>query len=168
MPVFANINVTPAKDGLPYADAALMPALEADLFNRTALSPYDPIPILYEAAIVAAVEFSVQGTFTGNSCYVVLQTDLGDGVWFDLAWCISTLTSGTANFLLSAGVGGANSFQQTRASGTAPSSNSSNQCPLGGRVRFVGKASITGAGSSSSGAGPGVLVTIKYKLTPLR
>lgn len=167
MTTFANTTVTPGTDGIYYAKGAVMPGAEADLFSGGA--GYDPAPLPYEAAVVASVELSIAGTFTANTTYVVLQTDLGDGVWFDLAWCVWSALTGSANFLLSAGATGANAFQQTRAVGTAPASNGSNQCPLGGRIRFVGKSSLTQSSSSSGSPGnPGVTVTIKYKLTPLR
>lgn len=176
---FANATPGATTDGITYSSAAALPAAEGDLWNGVR---FDPIPVPYEAAIVASVELSVVGNPANNSAYVILQTDLGDGVWYDLAWCVWTGTTGSANFLLSAGVGGANSFQQSRAVGTAPAGNGSNQCPLGARVRFVGKATLTAgsstpgtfdSSSSSSGAGtpaavPTVTATIKYKLTPLR
>ncbi len=168
---FASAIAGATTDGLPYATAKTVPAAEASLFNQTVPGLFDPIPVPYEAAVVASIELSVTGGPASNASYVVLQTDLGDGVWYDLAWCIWTGTTGSANFLLSAGVGGANVFQQTRAVGTSPSSSSSNQCPLGARIRFVGKATLGAGGSSSSGspgAAPIVAATIKYKLTPLR
>jgi hypothetical protein len=96
-----------------------------------------------------------------------MQTRLSDGTWVDVAWCTWTGIVGSATFVLAGGFAGAISFQQ-RAAGVAPSpANGSNQFPLGGQVRFVGKSSVTGSSSSSS-AGPGVvagvLATVTFKL----
>jgi hypothetical protein len=169
---FANAVAGPTTDGILYCSNKILPAAEADLYNA---STPDPIPLPYEVAIVASVELVVSGNPGSNSSYVVLQTDLGDGVWYDLAWCLLTsVNNGAANFLLAAGVGGANSFQQTRTVGTAPAGNGSNQCPLGARVRFVGKSSLgSGSSSSSSSSGsPGnplqVTAKIVYKIVGLR
>src|SRR5437016_3757201 len=139
MPTYANIIPKAPLDGLLYASSVSLSGTEVDLYNQTNA---DPPPLIYNAAIVASVEMALSGSPASNTAYVVLQTDMGDGMWYDAAWGISTITTGNANFLLSAGVGGANSLQQTRAAGTAPSSNGSNQFPLGGRIRFVGKAAL--------------------------
>jgi hypothetical protein len=133
----------------------------------------DPAPVLYTEAVLASVVLTAVGSLTSNTTYVVLQTDLGDGVWIDVAWCVWTGLSGSVTFVLSGGVAGANSFQQSRASGTAPGSNGSNQIPLGGRIRFVGKSTINSSSSSPSPSPgpaplPGVAVTIRFKLLGLR
>ncbi len=169
MTIFASTTLPAGLDGLPYATLARLPGAEASLFNAP-LPLVDPVPLPYEQAIFAVVQFQVSGALSANTAYVVLQTDLGDGVWIDVAWCLTSITSGTATFVLSGGVAGANSFQQSRAVGTAPAANGQNQCPLGGRIRFVGKAATTAntSSSSSSGAFIGLLVTIKYKLLGLR
>lgn len=170
MATFANVIPNKMTDGVLYADARAMPATEQDLGNQ----PDDrgpPQPMPYEQALVAAVEFTAGGNVSSNTSYVVLQFDLGDGQWIDIAWCTSTITSGTDLHFLTAGSFTGNSFQQTRASGTAPNPTSgANQCPLAGRFRFVGKGSIgQGAASSPSSAAPaGITVTIRYKLLGLR
>lgn len=173
MSIYANIAPNPPYDGLVYASAARVPAAEGDVGNQTGkLAP--PVPVLYGEACLAIVELSIVGTLTTNTTYIVMQTDLGDGTWIDLAWCTWTGITGVANFVLSGGVAGANSFLQ-RVSGVAPSPvNGDNQIPLGGRIRFVGKSSVTTTSSSSSarssapGVVPGVQVSILYKLLGLR
>lgn len=169
MPPYANVADTLQSSGFPYAIDTALPAAEADLFNLSSPLPYrTPIPIKYAQAISAFVRLSVSGAIVSNTSYVVLQTDLGDDYWIDVAWCRWTGTSGETLFVLSAGVDGANSVQQTRAVGTAPGTDGSRQMPLGDRVRFVGKAAITTSGVSSSGAGPSIRGTIRYKLLGLR
>lgn len=158
---YPNILPQPT-DGVTYFQGAL-PAAEADLGS--------PVALPYAAAVVASVEFSAPGG-PGGTAYVVLQTDLGDGVFFDIAWVQWSVVAAGGNFLISGGVAGANAFQQTRAVGSAPGSSGSNQCPFGARFRFVGKWS---GGSSSSSSSPGglapvgqVSVSIKYKVLGLR
>ncbi len=175
------ISPQPARfDGLLYSVNYTMPAAEGDLYNANSY-PILPIPVDAGVAALAVVEFETTITLTSNVTYVVLQTDLGnvntpvvqgalDKHWIDVAWCVWTGVAGPALFVLSGGVAGANSFQQTRPVGTAPSSSSYNQFPLGGRVRIVGKSTISGTGNSSSSAGlpgvpAGVVVNIRLKLT---
>lgn len=172
MSAFANAVAPPQTDGAKYTTDLVMPALEGDLFNQ-ALPRVSPIPVLYGQAIVATIELSVTGSPSAQTTYVVLQTDLGDGVWYDLAWCLWLGTSGSKNFLLAAGMDGANAVQQTRDAGTAPASSDSVQVPLGGRIRFVGKSSISsGSGDSSSSSSAGdvqqVTCSIRYKILGLR
>jgi hypothetical protein len=172
MTTFANVNPGPSTDGLKYCSNAVIPAVESGLADST-LQGYDPIPVPYEVAVVATVELSAGANIGSNSTYIVLQTDVGSGQWYDLAWILWTGTGGQANFLLSAGVGGANVITQ-RTVGTAPAGSGSNQAPLGSRIRFVGKSTITGVASSSSAvSSPGnvpshVTATIRYKLVGLR
>ena len=148
MATFASITPTTEKDGIAYCTSAPVTTTEADLGT--------PISLIYHQALVASVALALGGTTSPT--YIVLQTDLGDGNWIDVAWLTTTDTTGTDLFLLSAGVAGANAAAQTRAAGTGPSSNGSNQVPLGARFRFVGK---TGANSKAT-------VTITYKLLGLR
>jgi hypothetical protein len=172
MATFAPIQIAKEADGIVYSQGELMPAAEADLVTVLGPPSQSPIVVPYHAAIVAAVELSITPGYSTNSTYVVLQSDLGDGNWFDLAWCVWTGVTTSANFLLSAGVGGANAFQQSRAVGTAPSGSGSNQCPLGGRVRFVGKSALTGTPASSSGSSGllqnGAFCNIVYRILGLR
>ncbi len=165
----ANIFPAPSNDGVTYASSKVMPALEGDLFNGPDVNQ-DPLSVVYQEACVASVNFAVTGGPSSNSTYVVMQTRLADGTWFDVAWCLWTGTQGQASFWLSSGVAGANAFQQSRAVGTAPSSSGSNQCCLGGQVRFVGKSTLGASSSSSSSPGQPlqVTVTITAKLLGLR
>jgi hypothetical protein len=167
---FANIVPSAPTDGVPYAVNFLLTSQELDIFNGPAADLH-PVPITFDQAIFAIVQF-VAGQGASQPSYVVMQTDLGDGVWIDVSSCQWTGTSGQATFVLSGGVGGANSFQQTRAAGTNPG-NTFQQCPLGGRVRFVGKtgpsaSSPSPSPSSPSVVGPPMQVTVKYRLLGLR
>ena len=170
MPAFTTGKSILGADGVLYALTALMPSAEGDVFNGVG---QDPVSIPYHEAIAATVLFQVQGgPLITNSSYVVLQTDMGDSNWIDVAGCGFTALNGTSLFLLSAGVAGALSLQQTRTVGATPTPvNFSNQMCLGGRIRFVGKSSNTGTLISSSPGPtviPGVNVTIRYKLLGLR
>ncbi len=168
MVTYANVTPIAAVDGVPYATAVPLASTEADLFNQ--LGGPDPVPILYGQAILAIVKLVVSGSPGQNSTYVVMQTDLfGDGNWVDVAWALYTNTQVAQTFVLSAGGVGSinNAFQQSRASGSAPSSSGSNQMALGGRIRFVGKTTFTGGSSASSGGTIGVLATITYKILGL-
>jgi hypothetical protein len=169
MATFASTSGTPSYDGLPYATAAVIPSVEQDLFNQP-LPQKGPLSVVYGEAALAVIELSLNVQPATNSTYVILQTDLGDGVWLDLVGIVWTGTSGSATFLLSAGVAGALALQQTRQAGSAPGANFANQCPLGGRIRFVGQTTLTGvpANFSSSGGVAGVTCTIRVKLLGLR
>ena len=173
MPNFANAQATQLTGGAPYAVNHVMPAVEGSLSDVPSYQG-DPVPLPFEQAISAEVAFSTQGSVPGiSACYVVMQTDQGDGNWADLAWCNLTSVPG-ANptvFWLSAGLDATNGvFQQSRTQGTTPTpANSSNAIALGARLRFVGKASLSsGSSSSSSSSGapavtPAILVTIRYR-----
>ncbi len=165
----ANILPTAGTDGIAYAISVPLTSTEADLNGGTNV-PTGPIATEFGAAIVAVVTLTINGSVVGNTTYVVMQTDLGDGTWVDMNWAIWTGNQGTATFVFSNGVAGADTFQQSRNSGSAPSpqTNSSNQLPLGGRIRFVGKSSFVGGSSSLAGVTTSVLATIKYKLLGLR
>lgn len=171
MPTFANITPTAIVDGVIYASSVPLTSTEADLYNGTAITGQDPVQVAYGQAIVAVVQLSINGIITSNSTYVVMQTDLGDGVWIDVAWCFYNQTQAPAKFVLSGGGVGAinNAFQQSRNSGSVPSpqASGSNQMPLGGRVRFVGKTVMTGGSSSAPGTPTAVTATIRYKLLGL-
>lgn len=172
MPQYANINPTAAQDGIAYALAKTVPSVEGDLYNGN-LPNFPPVPVLYDQAILAVVTFTA-GPGATSPTYCLMQTSVDNGAtWIDVAWCQWAGTSGTATFVLSGGVAGANAFQQTRKANTAPGSSGFNQVPLGGLVRFIGR---TGAGSSASpspgpSASPGVAamaVTIYYRMLGLR
>jgi hypothetical protein len=164
MTVQANIVPTAGSDGIPYCTSVPITGTEADLGDN-AKTP-SPIATEFGQAIVAVVQLTVNGIIVGSNAYVVMQQDMGDGVWADLAWAVWTGGQGTATFILCGGGLGAmnNAFQQTRQSGQFPSSSSSNAMPLGGRVRFVGKATAVGGSSSVSGTTAGITATIKFKL----
>ena len=169
MPTYANITPQALKDGILYANQVPLTSTEADLYSgTTALDALDPIPIAYNEAILAIVQMNPIGITGSESSYVVMQTDMGDGTWVDVAWCVYTNSNTLGIFVLSAGIAGATSVQNTRTSGTAPSSNGANQIALGGRVRFVGKATLTGGSSSGPGGIAGIYATIYYKLLGLR
>lgn len=160
---YANVFNTTLTDGIIYAASKTLTTSEVSIFNQTSPPGIDPVPVLYGQAVIGIGVLTVTGTPDTNSTYIVLQTSNDGGTtWFDLAWFLWTGVTGTATFELSGGAAGANSVQQSRASGTAPSSNGSNQTPLGGLFRFVGKKVVTG------GTAPAVTISLRYKLLGLR
>jgi hypothetical protein len=158
---YANITPTANDDGLPYCTAKALTGSEVDLFNA---SGPDPVPVLYGQAAMAVVTFTVTGSPSGMTAYVVMQTDLNaDGNWVDVAWCRSGITGASDVFVLSGGTAGATAVEQSRASTSSlPSSSGATQIPLGGRIRFIGKTTFSG------GTSPACRVTITYKLLGLR
>ncbi len=160
----ANIIPTAETDGVLYALNVPLTTNEAELGDG--LKTPRPIPIVEGQTIVAVVKFTINGLITGNNAYVVMQTDLGDGTWIDVAWINWTGGQGAATFVLCGGGLGAmnNAFQQTRGVGQNPNSNGSNAVPLGGRVQFVGKSTLLSGSSSIAGTTPQVLTTITYRL----
>lgn len=166
----ASITPTVISDGTPYAVAVPITSSEADLWGGSGAAAPDPIATTYGQAISAVVQLSINGIITANLTYVVVQMDMGDGVWVDMNWIVWTATQGSATFFMSNGAAGANTFQQTRNAGSAPSpqASGSNQMPLGGRIRFVGKSFIAGGSSSIAGLTTQVSATIRYKLLGLR
>lgn len=161
MTTFASIVPAAQVDGVCYCSASVLPSTEMDLFNCTGLLDYDPAPVLYNQAVIAVVQLAAVDTITTNSSFVVLQGAMDDNVWFDLSWLTYTgLTGDSSTFVLSAGSTGASAFQQSRANGTAPAGTEFNQCPLPGRIRFTGQATVTGGGT--------ITATIKFKRLGLR
>jgi hypothetical protein len=128
------------------------------------------VPVLYNQAVSAIVEFTANGATP--PAYCIMQTDWSDGVWADVAWCQTNITTGTATFALSSFTQGPGAFQQTRAAGTAPGGTGSNPvAALGGRIRFVGKTAAGASPSPSpspSPSGPPMLVTIRLRQLGLR
>ena len=170
MSVYTNATMAPLTDGKSYSVNVPLTSNEAVL--STSSSPWypDPVPLSFQQALVATVLLSAPTPLASNASYVVLQTDMGDGVWVDVAWAIWTGTSGNAVFLFSVMGNPALTLavQQTRAAGTAPGSTGQNNIALGARFRFVGKATINAGSSSSPSAGfSGVQATIKFKLLGL-
>jgi hypothetical protein len=163
-----NIEPTAHSDGIAYATSVPLTSTEATLGD--ALATPALIATTYGEAIVATVKLTASGLLIGNSTYVVLQMDMGDGLWVDMCWCFWNGTQGTATFVMSNGIAGANVFQQSRASGAVPTpqASGSNQLTLGGRLRFVGKTVMTGGSSIALGSTAGVVATIRYKLLGLR
>src|SRR4051812_7228334 len=100
-------------DGVVYATAVPLTATEAALGD--AASTPALIAVIEGQTLVAVVKLSVTGFITGNNSYVVMQTDLGDGTWIDVAWIVWTGTQGSATFVLCGGGVGAmnNAFQQS-------------------------------------------------------
>ena len=167
---FASIVPPVHPDGLLYANSIPLTNNEADLFGGSGAQGTDPIPVLYGQAVSAIVTLQPSGlTGTVNS-YVIMQTDWGDGNWFDVCGIVYTNPQAPGYFVLSAGVAGNNAFQQTRQAGSfpTPQTNFSNQMALGGRIRFVGKALISGSSSAVSGGIWQMAATIRYRFTPLR
>lgn len=153
MTTTANIVPTAPTDGLPYCTTVALTGTEVDLGT--------PVPVLWGEAVIATVKLSITNYVSGTSTYIITQTDLGDGNWVDLAWVVWAGASNTSEvFLLSAGGVGAmnNAVDQSRAVGTAPASTGSIVCPLGGRIRFVGKTALSAT----------VTATITYKIQPPR
>lgn len=177
--VFANATLGQQIDGLQYALNVPLTTTEADLSSFPAQPNLDPRSVQYCQAFVASVLFTVQGNPGTMQAYVVAQGSNDNQNWFDLAWCVTTLSAGTALFALCGGQNFANAFQQTRSPGTAPSSTGSNSVVIPGLLRFVGKAvSVPPAGTSSSSssarsssASPlsgAILASISLKLLGLR
>lgn len=164
--MFANATPTAITDGIPYATAVPLTATEASLGD--ALKCPDPIPVAEGQGIVAVVRLSLNGHVVANHVFVAMQTDLGDGTWIDVAWCVWFGGDGSATFVLCGGSNGAmnNAFQQSRQAGAMPTSqaNGSNAVPLGGRVRFVGFATMAGGSSSLAGTPTQVSATITYRV----
>lgn len=163
----ANIIPTAMTDGLLYCNAIPITPPEAVLGDGLITPAL--IPVVEGQTIVAVVQLSVNGHITGNNTFVFLQTDLGDGVWVDVAWCNTRITDGSATFVLCGGGVGAmnNAFGPLRQGGSAPATqaNGSNAVPLGGRCRFTGFSALTGGSSSIAGTVPLVSATIRYKLS---
>lgn len=161
-----NINPTALIDGVLYCQSVPLTTTEATLGD--ALKTPTIISIVAGQTIVAIVKLTINGLIVGSNAYVVMQTDLGDGTWIDVAWLVSIHSQGTATFVLCGGGLGAmnNAFQQSRAAGAFPQPQAagSNAVPLGGRVRFVGRATLISGSSSVAGTTPQVLATITYKL----
>lgn len=166
----ANITPTAPTDGIIYSAAVPLTTSEADLYGGTGVQAIDPTPIPFGAAVIAVVQLSINGFITGNSTYVVMQTDLGDGTWIDCNWLFWNQVQGSATFVFCNGIAGVNTFQQTRNSGQVPQpqASGSNQVVLGGRIRFVGRTVMTGGSSIAPGATAMVTVSIRYKILPLR
>ncbi len=170
MPNYANIQTPSRSDGITYAASVPLTSTEADLYNAGATNEnLDPIPVLYGQAIQAVVTLVPQGGPVSLNAYVVMQTDLGDGVWIDVAWCVSTERQAQSVFLLAGGIAGNNAFQQSRQPGQFPvaQSSGSNAMALGGRIRFVGKSILGGQSSAAPGNPWQVAVSIKYKILGL-
>lgn len=161
------IPETPA-DGTVYASAVPLTSTEAVLGDGIAVGTV--IPTTFGQAIVATIRLSINGLIVANNSYVVMQMDMGDGIWVDMNWLVWTGSQGTATFVFSNGVAGANSFQQSRQSGQFPQPQAvgSNQLCLGGRIRFVGRSTAVGGSSSLAGVTTSVSATISYKLLGLR
>ena len=170
MSAIASIVPEPQSDGILYANAVPLTSTEADLNGGTSVQLTSPIPTTYGEAIAAVVQLSINGIITGNSTYIVMQMDMGDSVWVDMNWLVWNQVQGTATFVFSNGIAGANTFQNSRNVGQVPQpqTSGSNQLALGGRIRFIGKTTMTGGSSSAPGVSTQVTATIKYRLQSLR
>lgn len=168
-----NVNIAPqpGTDGIPYCTAVPLTAQEADLGDGL-LTP-KPIAVVEGQTIMAVVLLTVNGSIVNSNAYVVMQTNVGtfaNPQWVDVAWLVNAGTNlvGTFVYVLCGGGLGAmnNAFQQTRQSGgfPTPQTQGSNACPLGGQVRFVGKALAALGSSSIAGTQAGLQATITYRL----
>lgn len=166
-----NIEPQALLDGLLYADAVPLTSTEAALFGGSGAQGLSMIPVTYGQAILVIGTLSLNGIATGNSTFVVLQTDLGDGTWVDVAWFFWDKAQGSATFVLCGGGVGSvnNAFQQSRSSGQVPQpqQSGSNALPLGGRVRIVGKTVMTSGSSSAPGVATVVTASVRYKVLSL-
>ena len=165
----ANITPTAMTNGIIYGSSVPLTPTEAALGDATQTTT--TVPVVYGQEIVAVVQLSVSGIITGNSTFIFLQTNL-NGVWVDVAWCFWNGKQGNATFVLCAGGKGNqnNAFQFSRQSSSAPSAqaNGSNQCPLGGSIRFTGFTNMIGGSSNVAGTPTQVSATITFKLTTPR
>lgn len=166
----ANIIPTPFVEGLIYAGAVPIVSTEADLNGGATAQISGTIPTLFGEAISAIITLTWNGYVTAATTYVVMQMDLADGVWIDLNWIVWSGRQGSAIFVMSNGIAGANSFEQVRQSGAVPSPqvNGANQLALGGRIRFVGRSLMAGGSSSLAGISTQVTATIRYRLLGLK
>ncbi len=164
----ATANITPLAetDGVTYCTSVPLTATEADL-GDSLITPR-PVAIVYGQAILAIVQFAINGIINLNKSYVVMQTDLGDGVWIDVAWAFYSQQQAPETHVLFGGGlgGGAGAFRKSRDANSLPTpqADGSNALPLGGRVRFSGGAILASGSSSAPGVSTVVSVTIKYKL----
>lgn len=169
---YADISQPTRSDGMVYATSCPLTATEADLYTGgTTLANLDPIPVLYGQSIQAVVKLVPRGGPVSINCYVVMQTDLGDGVWIDVAYCQRSNTQVTGLYSFVGGYQASAAYQQSRQAGQFPAAAdgcAANAVNLGGRVRFVGKAIVTGGSSLSPGVVAGIDATITYKILGLR
>lgn len=170
MPTLLGITPSTLTDGVIYSDAVPITSTESNLYGGTGVQSTNPIATQFGEAIIAIILLNANGIVTANNTYIVLQQDLGDGNWVDINWCVWNGKQGTALFVFSNGVAGANTVEQSRQSGSSPTpqANGSNQLCLGGRLRFVGKTILSGGSSSIQGVVNQVTATIRYKLLALR
>ena len=173
MTTSANIVPTPETDGIAYCTNVPITFTEADLGDGVNCS--HPIPIAVGDQLMAVVQLSINGYITGNNTYVVMQTDMGDGVWIDLSWIVWNGNQGSVTYSMFTpfATGAPTPSQQTRAIGASPGAASSGkQIGSGpfGRIRFTGQSfPFVGGSSSSPGAGPTLVsATIKYKILAQR
>lgn len=161
-----NITPTALTDGTVYCAAAPLTPQEAVLGDAAQVPAV--VPVADGQTVVAVVQLTANGHVTGSNAFVFMQTDLGDGVWVDVAWCNTRLTDGAATFVLCGGGVGAmnNAFGPLRKSGSAPGTQASgsNAVPLGGRVRFTGFGLSAGGSSSLAGTTASLQATITYRL----
>jgi len=143
----------PTSDGALYCSGVPLPPSEADLANT--------LSVPYGQALLAQVVLQAQGSIGSQNGYVVLQQSLDRTNWFDLAWLITSMITGTQVWMLSTNNANNNALQQTRTAGSAPGSTGSTSMMTGGILRFVGKTSLP--------TGPNaILATIYAKTLGLR
>lgn len=155
---FTNARLNTQFDGILYANSVVMPAAEGDLSSIPA-PDRSPLFVMANTNAIASVTFTSQGAIANATAYVVLQVEIGgNDIWYDAVWCNLASVPGagqSVNYLLATGQFGPAAFQQ-RTVGNAPTpANSYNTIGLGGRIRFVGKASVNVPGPSSSSGSSG-------------
>lgn len=166
MPTYGSITPTPLTDGVLYCTSAPITPTEAILGDDVATPKITPVT--EGQTVIAVVRLAVNGHLNSGNTYVFLQTDLGDGLWVDVAWCNTQIRDGAVTFVLCGGGIGAmnNAFGPLRNSSSAPATQASgsNAVPLGGRIRFTGLSFLAGGSSSLFGTVPLVQATITFKL----
>ena len=160
MATYANIDPTPQTMAVKYAVSKALTTTEATIYNQSTGDPV--LPRGHAHSINAVGTITITGGPSTTEAYVVMQTDLGNGIWIDVAWFPTAATSGTKTFYLSCIQSVSVCVEQTRASGTAPGFAGASSVGLLDRIRFVGKAVFTG------GTNPAATVSLSYKLLGLR
>lgn len=163
-PTYANIVPTAQTDGIPYTTGTVLTATEVDLASATTV---DPIPVAENLEITACITITTTGGPNAGDAYVVMQHDHGDGNWFDLAYQnIRGADGNVGNSYNLISVALAGTVQRTpsqkRTAGTNPGTPGTTGGAilggiLAGRIRFVGKSTL-------SGGTPVCTVAITYKL----
>jgi len=132
-------------DVLNYCSLVALTTTEADLGT--------PAQVFEEQVFLEATgQVATGGSPATSTVFIALQTDLGDGLWVDLAWYVSTSAANRTDlFCFQTGPGQANAVLQRKA-GTPPSGTkpAAIELGLGSRYRITGQATFTGGTSPSA------------------